>query len=164
VSQATADARRRATAVLEVLAGVRTPVQAAEALALSPQRYYLLEQRAIGGLVSACEPTPRGPQLSSARRVAALEREIARLKRESGRHQALARATQRTVGLAPPVAPRPNGKAPSKVAPSGKKPRRSRRPTVRALTLAKALARETNGGNSSGVSSSSDVQPAVPTG
>src|SRR5436190_14909510 len=97
VSQATADARRRAAAVLEVLAGMRTPVQAAEALALSPQRYYLLEQRAIAGLVAACEPAPRGPQLDAARRVSALEREIARLKRESGRHQALARAVQRTV-------------------------------------------------------------------
>src|SRR5438132_8918671 len=82
-SQATADARRRAAAVLEVLAGMRTPVQAAEALALSPQRYYLLEQRAIAGLVAACEPAPRGPQLGAARRVSALEREIVRLQRES---------------------------------------------------------------------------------
>lgn len=49
VRQATSDARRRAAAVLEVLAGARTPTQAAEALGVSLPRYYLLEQRAIGG-------------------------------------------------------------------------------------------------------------------
>lgn len=163
VSQATADARRRAAAVLEVLAGVRTPTQAAEALAVSLPRYYLIEQRAIGGLVAACEPAPRGPQRSAERRVAALEREIARLTRESGRHQALARAAQRTLGLAPPVAPKPNGKVLEKAGPPGRS-RRRRRPTVRALTLAKALAAEAGGGNSSGVSSPTGVEQSVPPG
>jgi hypothetical protein len=163
VSQATSDARRRAAAVLEVLAGVRTPTQAAETLAVSLPRYYLIEQRAIGGLVAACEPAPRGPQRSAERRVAALEREIARLTRESGRHQALARAAQRTLGLAPPVVPRPNGKAGQKAASTGKS-RRRRRPTVRALTLAKALATDAASGNSSGVSLSADVQQPVPAG
>ncbi|HEX5271046.1 MAG TPA: hypothetical protein VFW33_11180 [Gemmataceae bacterium] len=160
VSQATSDARRRAAAVLEVLAGVRTPAQAAEALAVSLPRYYLIEQRAIGGLVAACEPAPRGPQLSAERRVAALEREVARLTREAGRQQSLARAAQRTLGLAPPVAPRPNGKVGEKPASSGKS-RRRRRPTVRALSLAKALAGGAAEGNSSSVSSPADVQQSA---
>lgn len=160
VRQATSDARRRAAAVLEVLAGVRTPTQAAEALGVSLPRYYLLEQRAIGGLVAACEPVPRGPQVNAERRVAALEREIARLTRESGRHQALARVAQRSLGLAPPAVPRPNGKSAGKAPPSAKS-RRRRRPTVRALTLAKELSADSVGGNSSSVGPSADVEHAV---
>lgn len=160
VRQASSDARRRAAAVLEVLAGVRTPAQAAEAVGVSLPRYYLLEQRAIGGLVAACEPAPRGPQANAQRRVAALEREIARLTRESGRHQALARAAQRTLGLAPPAVPRPAGKTAEKAASSGRS-RRRRRPTVRALTLAKELSTDAGGGNSSGVDAASGVEQAV---
>lgn len=159
VSQATSDARRRAAAVLEVLAGVRTPTQAAEAVGVSLPRYYLLEQRAIGALVASCEPAPRGPQLSDQRRIAALEREIVRLKREAGRHQALARVAQRSLGLAPPAVPRPGGKTAGKALPSAKS-RRRRRPTVRALTLAKELV-SGGGDNSSGVGPSADVEHAV---
>lgn len=160
VRQATSDARRRAAAVLEVLAGVRTPAQAAEAVGVSLPRYYLLEQRAIGGLVAACEPAPRGPQANAQRRVAALEREIARLTREAGRHQALARAAQRTLGLAPPAVPRTPGKTAEKAASSGRS-RRRRRPTVRALTLAKELSTGGGGDNSSGVGAASGVEQAV---
>lgn len=164
VRQATSDARRRAAAVLEVLAGVRTPAQAAEAVGVSLPRYYLLEQRAIGALVAACEPAPRGPGQSAERRVAALEREIARLTRESGRHQALARAAQRTLGLAPPVVPRPAAKTAAKTAEkagSSGSSRRRRRPTVRALRLAKELATDSGTGNSSGVAVPPDVEQAV---
>lgn len=160
VRQATSDARRRAAAVLEVLAGARTPTQAAEALGVSLPRYYLLEQRAIGGLVAACEPVPRGPQVNAERRVAALEREIARLTRESGRHQALARVAQRSLGLAPPAVPRPNGKPAGKASASAKS-RRRKRPTVRALTLAKELSADSAGGNSSSVGPSAGVEHAI---
>ena len=160
VRQATSDARRRAAAVLEVLAGVRTPADAAQAVGVTLPRYYLLEQKAIGALVASCEPAPRGPQVNDQRRIAALEREIARLKRESGRHQALARAAQRALGLTPSVAGRDNGKAAEKAVISGKS-RRKRRPTVRALRLAKELASDSASGNSSGVSPPADVeQPA----
>ena len=149
VSQATSDARRRAAAVLEVLAGVRTPAEAAAVVGVTLPRYYLIEQRAIGALVASCEPAPRGPQLSDQRRIAALEREIIRLKREAGRHQALARAAQRTLGLPPLVPPKQDGKGGEKAANSGKS-RRKRRPTVRALRLAKELAKAAPH-NSSGV-------------
>ena len=81
------DARRFAAAILEVMAGIRTPTDAAAVLGITMQRYYILEKRA------------------------------------------LARAAQRTIGLAPPVKPTPQkGNA------SGKKPRR-RRPVVRALKV-----------------------------
>ena len=54
------EARRAAALVLEVLAGVRTPAGAATALGIRLPRYYLLEQRAIQGLISACEPRRSG--------------------------------------------------------------------------------------------------------
>jgi hypothetical protein len=92
-----------------------------------------------------------------------LEREIVRLKRESGRHQALARAAQRTLGLTPPVAGRDNGKTAEKAALSGNS-RRKRRPTVRALRLAKELAKDAASGNSSGVSPPAGVEQPVPAG
>ena len=48
------DAQRFATGILEVLAGVRTPTDAAAAMGISVPRYYLWEQRALEGLVAAC--------------------------------------------------------------------------------------------------------------
>jgi hypothetical protein len=124
------DARRQAAAILEVLAGVRTPAEAAAALGMSLPGYYQLESRALRGLVATCEPRPKGRQRSVESEVAALQREIERWRREAARQQALARAAQRAVGLSPP--------APSKTA--GKKTRRRR--VARALSVAASLRRE----------------------
>ena len=127
------EAKQRAAAVLEGLAGVRTPAQAAQALGVSLSRYYLLEERALAGLVAACEPQPRGPGVEAARRVAALEQECQRWQRECARQQALVRAAQRTIGLAAPAPPPAKDK--------GKK-RRQRRPVARALHAAARLQAE----------------------
>lgn len=121
--------RRLAVAILEVLAGGRTPTQAAESLKVSLPRYYALEERALRGLVEACAPRPKGRQVTPERELEKLQRELGRLEREKGRAQALLRAAQRTVGLGPPIA---------KPAPAGSK-RRRRRPVVRALRAAKVL-------------------------
>jgi hypothetical protein len=115
---ASRDARRVAAAILEVLAGARTPIEAASALTLSLPRYYQVETQALRGLVSACEPRPRGRQASPTRDLAVLQKENERLRREAARHQALVRAAQRSIGLAPPP--------PAPARPSGKKPRRRR--------------------------------------
>src|SRR6266446_3622667 len=53
---ADAAAKRMAAAILEVLAGARTPLDAATALAVSLPRYYQLESRALEGLVSVHPP------------------------------------------------------------------------------------------------------------
>jgi hypothetical protein len=54
LGQATnAGVKRQAAAILEVLAGARTPTEAATALAVSLPRYYQLESRALEGLVAA---------------------------------------------------------------------------------------------------------------
>jgi hypothetical protein len=122
-------AKQRAAAILEVLAGIRTPTEAARTLGVSLTRYYLLEEKALAGLVAACEPAPRGPGGDVARRCAALERECQRWRQESARQQALVRAAQRTIGLPPPAPP----------AKDTARKRRVRRPVVRALQAAARL-------------------------
>jgi hypothetical protein len=138
---ASEQARRQAAAILEVLAGVRRPSEAAQALGTSLPRYYQLEQRALVGLVSACEPAARGPRHNHARQLAKLEREKQRLQRECDRHQALVRVAQRSLGLTPPT--KPPGKVPAAATDgtAGKR-RRNRRPVVRALRAAHMLAKE----------------------
>ena len=83
--------------------------------------------------MAACEPQPRGRSPDDARRVASLQRECERWQRECARQQALVRAAQRSIGLAPPLAPAAKDK--------GKKQRR-RRPVVRALAAAQRLREE----------------------
>jgi hypothetical protein len=124
-----ASVRRQAAAILEVLAGARTPTEAATALAVSLPRYYQLESRALAGLVAACVPRPKGRVKSPVSEVAGLRQQNERLQREVTRQQTLVRAAQRTVGLPPPVP------LPAKSA--GKK--RRRRATARALGVARRL-------------------------
>jgi hypothetical protein len=131
-------ARRTAAAILEVLAGIRTPSEAAQALSVSVPRYYALEQRAVVSLVAGCEPHLRGPAKSPQQRIAELEREVQRLRQQCDRQRALARAVRRTVGLPMPAATGANGKDKASPAASRKK-RPTHRPTVRALKAAQAL-------------------------
>jgi hypothetical protein len=127
--QASREARRLAAAILEVLAGLRTPPQAARDLGLSLPRYYILENRALHGLLAACEARPRGKVRSAASEATALRQDNERLQRELARQQTLVRAAQRTIGLPAPTATPPK---------PGKKPRR-RRPVARALSVAQRL-------------------------
>ncbi len=129
------EAKRLAAAILEVLAGGRTPTEAATALGVSPPRYYQLEQRALKGLVAACRRRPRGRAKTSEGETEKLREEVKRLQRECGRWQALARAAHRTVGLAAPE--------PAKPEPGKRRPKRDR--TARALRAAKALKGEGKG-------------------
>src|SRR5262245_363708 len=99
---ASREAKRQAAAVLEVLAGIRTPAQAATALEVSQARYYLLERRALEGLLQACEPRPKGRQRRS-NDLPRLQAENERLQREVARQQALVRVSQRSIGLAAPA-------------------------------------------------------------
>jgi hypothetical protein len=151
---ASLEAKRRAAAILEVLAGVRRPREAAAALGVSLPRYYLLEQQALRGLVAACEPrSPGGPRLET--RLAQLEQQLRQRERECARQQALVRAAQRSVGLALPPAgpPLSRGQTAAQTAKHAK-PQRRRRPTVRALKAAGALR-----ANSSGLDAGGAVQP-----
>ena len=149
----TGQANRIAVAILEVLAGLRTPAEAAQSLQISVPRYYVLETRALEGLVAACEPKPLGKQPTPETRIAALEKELQQARHQCARQQALVRAAQRTVGLTLPAAR--SGKQKTEPAKAGRK-RRRRRPTVRALRAAQTL-RE----NSSGPPSSEGLEKRV---
>lgn len=122
------ETRRIAAAVLDVLAGGRTPGQAAEALSITVPRYYAVESRALSGLVAACAPRARGRQVKPEKELEALRREAQRLGREVERQKALVRGVQRAVALS---APKPSPKA-----------QRNRRPVVRALRAARVLRSE----------------------
>ncbi len=166
------DAQRVAAAILEVLAGVRTPTEAAAAVGLSVPRYYLWEQRALEGLVRACEPRPVGKVAGERHQMVMLEKEVARLRQDCARQQALVRAAQRTIGLggAPPSAAKPAGKpgvgsgapvcgsrsAASKAGDGvARKAKRKRRPVARALKAVAAL--QTSPGESGSLADSSSA-------
>jgi hypothetical protein len=126
------EARQQAAAVLEVLAGVRTPAEVAQQLAMSLTRYYIIEGRALQGLLRACEPRPQGRVRSPASELAALRRECEQLRRQVARQQALLRVTERAVGLAAaPAGAKSDSATPKK--------RRRRKPKARALQAAAVL-------------------------
>ena len=123
--------RRRAAAVLEVLGGAKSPVEAADTLEISLPRYYLLEARALEGLIASCEPRPRGRAAAEGRTISSIKRENDRLRQELSRTQALARAVQRAAGMPP-------GSGDEKT-PSDGRVRRRRRASARALRAARSL-------------------------
>jgi hypothetical protein len=125
------EAKRLGVAILEVLGGMRTPSEAAEALGVSLPRYYALESRALGGFLAACKKPPRGPHYSPEREIEKLERDIERLESECARSHALLRVAQRSVGLAAPDR--------TKKQKTGGKKGRKRKPTARALRLVTVL-------------------------
>lgn len=135
---ASGTAQRRAAVILEVLGGVRTVAEAALALGICANHYYLLERKALAGLVGACEPQPKGKQPNPEKQLAALRKALERSERECQRQAALVRATQRALNLPAPPADR----AASATARRGKngKPPRKRKKSVRALRAAQQLA------------------------
>ena len=140
-------ARLIAAVVLDVLAGNRTPGDAASALGLSVARYYVIEQQAIDGLIAGCGPRPIGRQKDPAKDLTRLSTENQRLTQALLRQQALVRAGQRSLGVAAPAKP-----APSTGGPPGRG-KGKRQPKVRALRAVKRLH----------VAASSSASPAVST-
>ena len=133
IEAGTSEATRLAVVILEVLAGERSPTDAAEALGITCPRYYQLETRALKGMVAALEPQPKGKQPSLEGRIARLERALEVAHRESARQEALVRAAQRSLGIKPSLSTE------GKPAAKDRAGRRKRRPTVRALKAARAI-------------------------
>jgi len=129
LAQLDGQGRKQAAAVLEVLAGLRTPQQAAQALSLSLPTYFNLETRALRGLVFACCASPPGRQPTLIPQLRQAQAKAADLQRQVGRYQALLRTARQGVGLAP-AAETPRG-------PGAK--RKVKKPSVRALRAVKAL-------------------------
>jgi hypothetical protein len=133
VPEASREAKRIAACILEVLAGASSPTAAADALDVSLPRYYLLEQRAVAALVSACEPRS-GRTVAPHREVDMIRKQLERAERNATRFQTLLRVAQRTIGLAP-ATNQNSAKAKGKL-------KRVRRPTARALVAARNLRSE----------------------
>jgi len=126
--EGSAEAKKIAAVILEVLAGLRATPDACNALEISVNRYYVLETRALQGLIRALEPLPRGRRKTTQDRVGELEREAELLRRELTRSQALMRSMHRSIGVPSPTTKR-----------NGKQPKRKRRPEARAMRTIKAL-------------------------
>jgi hypothetical protein len=137
--QGSPEARKRATAVLEVLGGLVTPTEAAGALGIGVPRYYMLETQALEGLVKACEPRGRGPGRSQAKVIRAQADQIQRLEREVRRLQALVRVSHRALGVAALAAPAPASAGRTKGSKKTKTGRARRKPVARALGMSKLL-------------------------
>jgi hypothetical protein len=151
------EAQRLAATILEVLAGMRSPPEASQALSISLPRYYQLEARALEGLVAALAPRPLGKQPSLENRVKLLEKQLAAAHRQCARQEALFRVTQRTLGLV--IA------SPAKSTESDPLGRKKRRPMVRALKAARSLQTQADAHDPSedtGESNVSSLQPTAP--
>jgi hypothetical protein len=153
------EAQRLAAAILEVLAGVRSPPAASELLGISLPRYYQLEARALEGLVAALGPRPKGKQPSLEIRVKQLERELEVARRACARQEALVRLTQRSVGLAALAKPKSSTPATS----ANGKGRKPRKPMVRALKAAETLRAQASAAET-GNPPSTSLQPIAPSG
>lgn len=171
---ASSDARRIASAILEVLAGMRSITDVALALGITAARYYALEARAVSGLITACEPRGPGPVIGVGL-PAELERlraERDRLKAEAARYQTLARIAQGAFAL--PALPATTGTSarPGATAaatrsaappPTGalSHGRKKRRPTVRALRLATRV-RDAGSAGGTPAGSTAVLPPSTP--
>lgn len=139
---ASPQARRTATVLLEVLAGLRSTGDAARTLEVTPVRFYAIETRAIGGLIAACEPRPSGiqPEVRDAHELTRLREQMRRQGQELNQVRSVLRTTQRQLGVATTPEP-PAGGKPGKPGKDGKPATKHkvRRPTVRALTMVRRL-------------------------
>lgn len=122
------NARRTAGVILEVLAGTLKPSEAAVAIGTSVPRYYVLEARALEGLVRGCEVLPTGYHRTPEKEIAALKRQQAQMENECTRYKTLLRASQRAVGISIAQSEEPPEKG-----------GRHRGPSVRALKFARKL-------------------------
>jgi len=128
------DAKRQSAVLLEVLSGLLGAREGSRAMGVSLTRYYLLETRALQGMLQALEPRPRGRHLRPEDVRERLEQEKRRLEREVSRLQTLVRAAHRSLGIAP------TGEGESKMGahPEGK-PRRKRKVPARAVRAIRVL-------------------------
>ena len=122
-----------AAVVLDVLAGNRSPGDAASALGLSVARYYVIEEQAINGLIAGCSPRPRGRQPDPGKEIARMTAENQRLTQALLRQQALVRTSQRNLGITLPTKT-----TPTTTTPAGRG-KGKRQPKVRALRAVKRL-------------------------
>ncbi len=93
------EAKKLACLIIEVFSGLQSPTSACEALDTSISRYYILETRALQGMIDALEPRNKGPQVTAEKENKKLKKEIKRLEKELQRSQTLVRAMHRSMGV-----------------------------------------------------------------
>ena len=155
---ASQDAKRLGSVVLEVLSGLRGPTEASQVLGISAQSYYKLETRAVQGMLQALETREqRRRRAKPETELARVTAERDRLRRELLRAQALVRVAQRTVGLPAPASEK-------SVKPGSKglkgKGQHKRTPHVRARRLAEELRQEA--GDPAPAATPTSSAPATP--
>lgn len=150
------EARRSVALILEALGGLRSAPEAADAMGVALARYYVLERRAVQGMVTALEPRKRGRQVSLESQIEKLEREIERLSGEVLRYQTLHRASQRVIGV-----PREEPAAPSSRRKT-KRTARARRKKSRAEKILPRVAPEETGGESPPLGAGASEAPPAP--
>jgi hypothetical protein len=138
-----AEAKRTAAVMLEVLSGVRHPRDGCAAMGVSLSRYYTLETRALEGMITALERRERGRRQRPEDEVERLRRQRDRLERDLGRAQALVRAAQRSFGFSPSPEADGRGRLRGKRSAKGQ-PTRRRRPrrALRAIVRLRGTASE----------------------
>lgn len=94
-------AKKLACMIIEVFSGIQSPTSACEALETSLSRYYILETRALQGMIDALEPRNKGPQVTAERENRKLKKEISKLETELQRSQTLVRAMHKSIGIKP---------------------------------------------------------------
>lgn len=111
------DVSERARVFLAASVGELSVAEACEKLGISRQRFYELEDRAVGGFLRELAPKPAGRPARPKDPVAALAREIDKLKRENERLWLYIKVLQRLAGIEsaekkrrrPPKPDRPRG-------------------------------------------------------
>ena len=95
--QGSDEAKKLVCVVIEVLSGLQSPTSASELLKTSIARYYILETRAIQGMMIALEPRDRGP--NGGNEIKKLLMQKKKLEIELQRSQSLVRTMHRSIGL-----------------------------------------------------------------
>ena len=93
------EAKKLACVVIEVLSGIQSPTHASQLLGTSLARYYILETRALQGLITALEPRGRGPQKKVEVELNIALKENKKLQSDLLRSQSLVRTMHRSIGL-----------------------------------------------------------------
>lgn len=148
------DARKSAALILETLGGLRTTQEASDVLGIALARYYVLEKRALEGMIAALEPRPRGRKRSLEIEIERARDEIARLERELLRYQSLHRLSQRVVGVPPEDTP-------PRRDPKKKKTVRRRRKQARGERVLEHFGRESSAKAAPAAPSSTDASASL---
>lgn len=147
------EAKRHAAVILETLSGSRGTDDASRTMGVSLSRYYVLETRALQGLIAALEPRPKGRRHRPEQEMERLRRDQQRLERDLARSQALVRAAQRSMGIA--AAP-----SESKLKGKGRRRRRVTTRAMRAVAVLRSGAEAANAATKNGVHAESKATAA----